>query len=81
MNCEMLKTNYIFLAQAFERMMSPTDPVPSSSISSEYSSAVPLLEEAQISGSASSPSPSALLPISVLKQPGIEGMLNILYYL
>ncbi|KAF1499547.1 Zinc finger FYVE domain-containing protein 16, partial [Eudyptula minor novaehollandiae] len=61
-------------AQAFERMMSPTDPVPSSSISSEYSSAVPLLEEAQISGSASSPSPSALLPISVLKQPGIEGL-------
>ncbi|XP_074427248.1 zinc finger FYVE domain-containing protein 16 isoform X2 [Larus michahellis] len=37
-------------AQAFERMMSPTGPVPSSSISSEYSSAVPPLEEAQISG-------------------------------
>ncbi|KAM6110025.1 zinc finger FYVE domain-containing protein 16 isoform 2-T2 [Phoenicopterus ruber ruber] len=61
-------------AQAFERMMSPTGPVPNSSISSEYSSAVPPLEEGQISGSASSPSPSALLPISVLKQPGIEGL-------
>ncbi|NXN43414.1 ZFY16 protein, partial [Rhinoptilus africanus] len=61
-------------AQAFERMMSPTGPVPNSSISSENSSAVPPLEEAQISGSASSPSPSALLPISVLKQPGIEGL-------
>ncbi|KFQ92781.1 Zinc finger FYVE domain-containing protein 16, partial [Nipponia nippon] len=61
-------------AQAFERMMSPTGPVPNSSISSEYSSPVPPLEEAQISGSASSPSPSALLPISVLKQPGIEGL-------
>ncbi|NXC73639.1 ZFY16 protein, partial [Anhinga anhinga] len=61
-------------AQAFERMMSPTGPVPNSSVSSEYSSAVPPLEEAQISGSASSPSPSALLPISVLKQPGIEGL-------
>ncbi|NXY79192.1 ZFY16 protein, partial [Glareola pratincola] len=61
-------------AQAFERMMSPTGPVPNSSISSEYSAAVPPLEEAQISGSASSPSPSALLPISVLKQPGIEGL-------
>ncbi|KAM6035424.1 zinc finger FYVE domain-containing protein 16 isoform 3-T4 [Theristicus caerulescens] len=60
-------------AQAFERMMSPTGPVPSSSISSEYS-AVPPSEEAQISGSASSSSPSALLPISVLKQPGIEGL-------
>lgn len=73
----MLKTTHVFLAQAFERMMSPTGPVPSSSMPSEYSSAVPPLEEAQISGSASSPSPSALLPISVLKQPGIEGMLNI----
>ncbi|XP_009572066.1 PREDICTED: zinc finger FYVE domain-containing protein 16 [Fulmarus glacialis] len=61
-------------AQAFERMMSPTGPVPNSSISSEYASAVPPLEEAQIPGSASSPSPSALLPISVLKQPGIEGL-------
>ncbi|NXP43558.1 ZFY16 protein, partial [Heliornis fulica] len=60
-------------AQAFERMMSPTGPVPNSSTSSEYS-AVPSSEEAQISGSASSPSPSALLPISVLKQPGIEGL-------
>ncbi|KAM9250527.1 zinc finger FYVE domain-containing protein 16 isoform 2-T2 [Cariama cristata] len=61
-------------AQAFERMMSPTGPAPNSSISSEYSSAVPPLEEAQMSGSASSPSPSALLPISVLKQPGMEGL-------
>lgn len=66
-----------FLAQAFERMMSPTGRVPSSSTSSEQSSAVPPSEEAQVSGSASSPSPSALLPISVLKQPGIEGMLNV----
>ncbi|KAM6304445.1 zinc finger FYVE domain-containing protein 16 isoform 2-T3 [Podargus strigoides] len=61
-------------AQAFERMMSPTGPVPSSSMSSECSAAVPPLEEAQMAGSASPPSPSALLPISVLKQPGIEGL-------
>ncbi|GAB0183402.1 zinc finger FYVE domain-containing protein 16 [Grus japonensis] len=60
-------------AQAFERMMSPTGPVPNSSNSSEYSAA-PSLEEVQIPGSASSPSPSALLPVSVLKQPGIEGL-------
>ncbi|KFV95098.1 Zinc finger FYVE domain-containing protein 16, partial [Eurypyga helias] len=60
-------------AQAFERMMSPTGPVPNSSIS-EYSSAVPPLEEAQIPGSVSSPSASAPLPISALKQPGIEGL-------
>ncbi|XP_027736664.1 zinc finger FYVE domain-containing protein 16 [Empidonax traillii] len=60
-------------AQAFERMMSPTGPVPSSSVSSEHS-AVPPVEEAQIPGSANSPSPSALLPISALKQPSIEGL-------
>ncbi|XP_030824662.1 zinc finger FYVE domain-containing protein 16 [Camarhynchus parvulus] len=61
-------------AQAFERMMSPTGPVPNSSVSSERSSAVAPVEEAQIPGGASSPSPSALLPTSALKQPGPEGL-------
>ncbi|NXJ85859.1 ZFY16 protein, partial [Trogon melanurus] len=61
-------------AQAFERMMSPTGPAPNSSISPECCSAAPPSEEGQISGAACSPSPSALLPISVLKQPGIEGL-------
>ncbi|NXF40006.1 ZFY16 protein, partial [Nyctibius bracteatus] len=61
-------------AQAFERMMNPTGPVPNSSISSEYSSAVPPSEKAQVSGIASSPSPSALFPVSVLKQRGVEGL-------
>ncbi|NXU80295.1 ZFY16 protein, partial [Oreotrochilus melanogaster] len=59
-------------AQAFERMMSPTGPVPTSSISPEYP--VPPVEESQIPVSACSPSPSAVLPISALKQPGIEGL-------
>ncbi|KFO99590.1 Zinc finger FYVE domain-containing protein 16, partial [Calypte anna] len=59
-------------AQAFERMMSPTGPVPSSSTSPEYS--VPPAEESQIPVSACSSSPSAGLPISALKQPGIEGL-------
>ncbi|XP_037981380.1 zinc finger FYVE domain-containing protein 16 isoform X2 [Motacilla alba alba] len=61
-------------AQAFERMMSPTGPVPNSSVSSERSSAVPPVEEAQVAGGASSPSPSALPPVSALKQPGPEGL-------
>ncbi|XP_014113719.1 PREDICTED: zinc finger FYVE domain-containing protein 16 isoform X1 [Pseudopodoces humilis] len=61
-------------AQAFERMMSPTGPVPNSSDCSEHSSAVPPVEEAQVPGGASSPSPSALLPVSALKQPGLEGL-------
>ncbi|XP_047910291.1 zinc finger FYVE domain-containing protein 16 isoform X1 [Anser cygnoides] len=57
-------------AQAFERMMSPTGLLPNSSVSSECSAAP--LQEAQIPGSANTPSSSALSPISVLKQPGIE---------
>ncbi|XP_056369251.1 zinc finger FYVE domain-containing protein 16 [Oenanthe melanoleuca] len=61
-------------AQAFERMMSPTGPVPNSSVSSEHSSAVPPVEEGQVPAGASSPSPSALLPTSALKQPGPEGL-------
>ncbi|XP_054507602.2 zinc finger FYVE domain-containing protein 16 [Agelaius phoeniceus] len=61
-------------AQAFERMMSPTGPVPNSSVSSEHSSAAVPVEGAQIPGGASSPSPSALLPTSALKQPGPEGL-------
>ncbi|XP_051498992.1 zinc finger FYVE domain-containing protein 16 isoform X2 [Apus apus] len=60
-------------AQAFERMMSPTGPVPSSSVSSECSSVSPL-KEAPIPLGASTPSPSGVLPISVLKQPGLEGL-------
>uniref|UniRef100_A0A8C3CKL3 Zinc finger FYVE domain-containing protein n=1 Tax=Cairina moschata TaxID=8855 RepID=A0A8C3CKL3_CAIMO len=64
--------NDINKAQAFERMMSPTGPLPSSSVSSECSAAP--LQEAQIPGSASTPSSSALSPVSVLKQPGIEGL-------
>ncbi|OXB62460.1 hypothetical protein ASZ78_014454 [Callipepla squamata] len=58
-------------AQAFERMMSPTGPVPNSSVSSENSSALPL-QEACIPGSASCPLFSSSLPISALKQPDNE---------
>uniref|UniRef100_A0A8D0L1S8 Zinc finger FYVE domain-containing protein n=1 Tax=Sphenodon punctatus TaxID=8508 RepID=A0A8D0L1S8_SPHPU len=58
-------------AQAFERMMSPTGSIPNSNISSEDCSAVPPLQESQESGTPDSPS---VLPISVLKQPSVEGL-------
>ncbi|XP_074851491.1 zinc finger FYVE domain-containing protein 16 [Carettochelys insculpta] len=61
-------------AQAFERMMSPTGPIPNSSISSECCSAVQPLQEAQTPGTPNSPSSAGLLPISVLKQPGADGL-------
>ncbi|XP_067425318.1 zinc finger FYVE domain-containing protein 16 [Emydura macquarii macquarii] len=61
-------------AQAFERMMSPTGPIPNSSISFECCSTVPPLQEAQTPGTPNSPSSSILLPISVLKQPGADGL-------
>lgn len=66
---------YFNLAQAFERMMSPTGPVPNSSVSSENSSAPPL-QEACIPGSASCPLFSSPLPVSALKQSDNEGMFN-----
>uniref|UniRef100_A0A8C3KW22 Zinc finger FYVE domain-containing protein n=1 Tax=Chrysolophus pictus TaxID=9089 RepID=A0A8C3KW22_CHRPC len=58
-------------AQAFERMMSPTGPVPNSSVSSENASGPPL-QEACITGSASCPLFSSPLPISALKQSDNE---------
>ncbi|KAM7166956.1 zinc finger FYVE domain-containing protein 16 isoform 3-T4 [Macrochelys suwanniensis] len=61
-------------AQAFERMMSPTGPIPNSSISSECCSTVPPFQDAQTVGTPNSPSSSLLLPVSVLKQPGADGL-------
>ncbi|POI31700.1 hypothetical protein CIB84_004549, partial [Bambusicola thoracicus] len=58
-------------AQAFERMMSPTGPVPNSSVSSENPSAPPL-QEACIPGSASCPLFSSPFPVSALKQSDNE---------
>uniref|UniRef100_A0A669Q5J2 FYVE-type domain-containing protein n=1 Tax=Phasianus colchicus TaxID=9054 RepID=A0A669Q5J2_PHACC len=58
-------------AQAFERMMSPTGPVPNSSVSSENASAPPL-QEACITGNDSCPLFSSPLPISALKQSDNE---------
>uniref|UniRef100_A0A8C3RSH9 Zinc finger FYVE domain-containing protein n=1 Tax=Chelydra serpentina TaxID=8475 RepID=A0A8C3RSH9_CHESE len=58
-------------AQAFERMMSPTGPIPNSSISSECCSTLPPFQDAQTVGTPNSPLSSLLLPVSVLKQPGL----------
>ncbi|KAG6940312.1 zinc finger FYVE-type containing 16 [Chelydra serpentina] len=64
----------IHTAQAFERMMSPTGPIPNSSISSECCSTVPPFQDAQTVGTPNSPLSSLLLPVSVLKQPGADGL-------
>ncbi|XP_043370880.1 zinc finger FYVE domain-containing protein 16 isoform X2 [Dermochelys coriacea] len=61
-------------AQAFERMMSPTGTIPNSNVSSECCSTVAPLQEAQTVGTPNSPSSSLLLPISVLKHPGADGL-------
>uniref|UniRef100_A0A8C3RR51 Zinc finger FYVE domain-containing protein n=1 Tax=Chelydra serpentina TaxID=8475 RepID=A0A8C3RR51_CHESE len=61
-------------AQAFERMMSPTGPIPNSSISSECCSTLPPFQDAQTVGTPNSPLSSLLLPVSVLKQPGADGL-------
>ncbi|XP_043920161.1 zinc finger FYVE domain-containing protein 16 isoform X2 [Protopterus annectens] len=61
-------------AQAFERMMSPTGCSPNPNIPSEYCSTVPPLQQAQAAGTLNSPPPTVMVPVSVLKHPGNEGL-------
>lgn len=61
--------NVCLLAQALERMMSPTGSVPHSAISE--CPTIPVLQEAQASGTPNSPSGS--LYTSVFKQPNGSG--------
>uniref|UniRef100_A0A672LE43 Smad anchor for receptor activation-like Smad-binding domain-containing protein n=1 Tax=Sinocyclocheilus grahami TaxID=75366 RepID=A0A672LE43_SINGR len=39
----------------------------------EYCSTIPPLQQAQASGALSSPPPTVMVPVGVLKQPGSEG--------
>ncbi|XP_075693984.1 zinc finger FYVE domain-containing protein 16 isoform X2 [Rhinoderma darwinii] len=66
--------DFITKVQAIERMMSPTAPSPNPTIPSEYCSTIPPFVQAQAAGTILSPPPTILVPGSVLKQPGAEGM-------
>lgn len=61
------------LAQALERMMSPTGPSPNPNVPSEYCSTIPPLQQARAAGTLNSPPPTVMVPVSVLKHPNNDG--------
>ncbi|XP_075448359.1 LOW QUALITY PROTEIN: zinc finger FYVE domain-containing protein 16 [Ascaphus truei] len=65
---------FISKVQTFERMMSPPGPSSSPNALSENCSTSPALVQAQAAGALNLLPPSVLVPGSVLKQPGVEGM-------
>ncbi|KAK0154337.1 Zinc finger FYVE domain-containing protein 16 [Merluccius polli] len=63
----------IQIAQALERMMSPTGPSPNPNVPSEYCSTIPPLQQARAAGTLNSPPPTVMVPVSVLKQASNDG--------
>ncbi|KAM8789377.1 zinc finger FYVE domain-containing protein 9 isoform 2-T2 [Rhynchonycteris naso] len=60
-------------AQAWENMMSASSQSPNPNNPAEYCSTIPPLQQAQASGALSSPPPTVMVPVGVLKHPGAEG--------
>lgn len=60
-------------AQAWENMMSASSQSPNPNNPAEYCSTIPPLQQAQASGALSSPPPTVMVPVGVLKHPGTEG--------
>lgn len=59
-------------AQAWENMMSASSHSPNPNNPAEYCSTIPPLQQAQASGALSSPPPTVMVPVGVLKHPGAE---------
>nr|KAF6509190.1 zinc finger FYVE-type containing 9 [Rousettus aegyptiacus] len=64
-------------AQAWENMMSASSQSPNPNNPAEYCSTIPPLQQAQASGALSSPPPTVMVPVGVLKHPGAEGTLAV----
>ncbi|XP_063794947.1 zinc finger FYVE domain-containing protein 9 isoform X2 [Pseudophryne corroboree] len=60
-------------AQAWENMLSASVQSPNPNNPAEYCSTIPPLQQAQASGVLSSPPPTVMVPVGVLKHPGTEG--------
>ncbi|KAM4021628.1 zinc finger FYVE domain-containing protein 9 [Anomaloglossus baeobatrachus] len=60
-------------AQAWENMMSASVQSPNPNNPAEYCSTIPPMQQAQASGALSSPPPTVMVPVGVLKHPGAEG--------
>uniref|UniRef100_A0A673M876 Zinc finger FYVE domain-containing protein 9-like n=1 Tax=Sinocyclocheilus rhinocerous TaxID=307959 RepID=A0A673M876_9TELE len=61
--------------QAWENMGGGCNQSPNPNNPAEYCSTIPPLQQAQASGAISSPPPTVMVPVGVLKQPGSEGSL------
>ncbi|XP_049630584.1 zinc finger FYVE domain-containing protein 9 isoform X1 [Suncus etruscus] len=59
-------------AQAWENMLSASSQSPNPNNPAEYCSTIPPLQQAQASGALSSPPPTVMVPVGVLKHPGAE---------
>ncbi|KAG9278858.1 zinc finger FYVE domain-containing protein 9-like isoform X2 [Astyanax mexicanus] len=59
-------------AQSWENLVSSSNQSPNPNNPAEYCSTIPPLQQAQASGALSSPPPTVMVPVGVLKQPGTE---------
>ncbi|KAM3865734.1 zinc finger FYVE domain-containing protein 9 [Diretmus argenteus] len=66
----------IMSAQTWENQVSGNNQSPNPNNPAEYCSTIPPLQQAQASGALSSPPPTVMVPVGVLKQPGSEGSLS-----
>lgn len=71
--CVHVSYSLFALAQAWENMMSASSQSPNPNNPAEYCSTIPPLQQAQASGALSSPPPTVMVPVGVLKHPGAEG--------
>lgn len=67
---------FLLVAQALERMMSPSGPSPNPNVPSEYCSTIPPLQQARAAGTLNSPPPTVMVPVSVLKHPNNDSMIT-----
>ncbi|XP_051554734.1 zinc finger FYVE domain-containing protein 9 isoform X2 [Myxocyprinus asiaticus] len=63
-------------AQTWENMGGGCNQSPNPNNPAEYCSTIPPLQQAQASGALSSPPPTVMVPVGVLKQPGTDGSLT-----
>uniref|UniRef100_A0A665XB72 Zinc finger, FYVE domain containing 9a n=1 Tax=Echeneis naucrates TaxID=173247 RepID=A0A665XB72_ECHNA len=63
-------------AQSWETPATGNNQSPNPNNPAEYCSTIPPLQQAQASGVLSSPPPTVMVPVGVLKQPGNEGSLS-----
>ncbi|KAJ8375221.1 hypothetical protein SKAU_G00058010 [Synaphobranchus kaupii] len=69
-------TCHAVLMNTWENMPGASNQSPNPNNPAEYCSTIPPLQQAQASGVLSSPPPTVMVPVGVLKHPGAEGTLS-----